>query len=57
MLNKCENISQQYSVPTSATFLCTNLAQFAAGFNSGHVCLFNLETRQIVRNFHINKTG
>ncbi|CAH8480183.1 unnamed protein product [Schistosoma bovis] len=56
MLNKCENISQQYSVPTSATFLCTNLAQFAAGFNSGHVCLFNLETRQIVRNFHINKT-
>ncbi|CAH8443326.1 unnamed protein product [Schistosoma intercalatum] len=56
MLNKCENISQQYSVPTSATFLCTNLAQFAAGFNSGHVCLFNLETHQIVRNFHINKT-
>ncbi|VDO58466.1 unnamed protein product [Schistosoma margrebowiei] len=57
MLNKCENISQQDSVPTSATFLCTNLAQFAAGFNSGHVCLFNLETHQIVRNFQINKTG
>ncbi|CAI2723263.1 unnamed protein product [Schistosoma spindalis] len=56
MLNKCEDISQQDSVPTSATFLCTNLAQFAAGFNSGHVCLFNLETHQIVRNFQINKT-
>ncbi|CAH8445144.1 unnamed protein product [Schistosoma margrebowiei] len=56
MLNKCENISQQDSVPTSATFLCTNLAQFAAGFNSGHVCLFNLETHQIVRHFQINKT-
>ncbi|XP_018647932.1 LOW QUALITY PROTEIN: putative striatin [Schistosoma mansoni] len=57
MLNKCENISQQDSTPTSATFLSTNLAQFAAGFNSGHVCLFNLETHQIVRNFQsINKT-
>ncbi|CAH8438872.1 unnamed protein product [Schistosoma turkestanicum] len=58
MINKCENISQQQdAVPTSATFLCTNLAHFAAGFNSGHVCLFNLETHQIVRNFQsINKT-
>ncbi|TNN16217.1 Striatin [Schistosoma japonicum] len=57
MINKCENLSQQVPIPTSATFLWTNFAQFAAGFNSGHVCLFNLETHQIVRNFQsISKT-
>ncbi|CAH8446604.1 unnamed protein product [Heterobilharzia americana] len=57
MLNKHEYPSVCNSIPTSATFLWTNLMHFAAGFTSGHVCIFNLETNQIVRNFQsISKT-
>ncbi|CAH8831724.1 unnamed protein product [Trichobilharzia szidati] len=51
MLNKYDGLSPQNSVPTSATFLWTNQMYFATGFTSGHLCIFNLETNQIVRSF------